>query len=515
MTGSPPTALRPQHPAPRSLRGLAEQFGLEVRGDLADLETTGVVLSSSTVRPGDLYVGVPGRNAHGARYAGAARDAGAVAVLTDAAGAELAAESGLPVLVADDARATLGRVAAWIHRTDENPATTFAVTGTNGKTSVVYLLYGILRQLGVTAGLTSTAERRIGDEAVTSSLTTPEASELHALLARMREVDVRAVGIEVSAQALSRHRVDGLVFDVAGFTNLTHDHLDDYASMEVYYEAKHELFRPERSRHAVITVDSEWGRRLAEEAGVPVTTLTTKPGIAADWRITVLDEQPAHTSFLLEGPDGARLETRVPLLGWYMAANAALAIVMLVRAGHDLAEIGAVLERDGGIDAYIPGRAERISGDRGPIVYIDYGHSPDAFLQTLDAIRRTTTGKLIMVFGADGDRDTTKRADMGAIAARGADVVVVTDFHPRWEDPADIRSALLEGARAAVPDRELHEIADPRAAFRAALALAGDGDAILYAGPGHEDYHEVKGVKIPYSARDDARTALREAGWPA
>ncbi|ANJ27265.1 Mur ligase family protein [Agromyces aureus] len=514
MTGSPPTALRPQHPAPRSLRGLAETFALEVRGDLGDLEVTGVVLSSNTVRTGDLYVGVPGRNAHGAQYAAAARDAGAVAVLTDAAGALLAADSGLPVLVADDARATLGDVAAWIHRTDENPATLFAVTGTNGKTSVVYLLFGILRQLGVVAGLTSTAERRIGDEAVTSSLTTPEASELHALLARMREVDVRAVGVEVSAQALSRHRVDGLVFDVAGFTNLTHDHLDDYASMDVYYEAKRDLFQPERARRGVVTVDSEWGRRLVEDSRIPVTTLTTKPDVAADWRLTVTEEQPTYTAFRLDGPDGRSLATRVPLLGWYMAANAALAIVMLVEAGYDLERIGASLGADG-IDAYIPGRAERISGERGPTVYIDYGHSPDAFLQTLDAIRRTTTGRVIMVFGADGDRDTTKRADMGAIAARGADVVVITDFHPRWEDPAEIRAALIEGARAAVPDRELHEIADPRAAFRAALALAGDGDSILYAGPGHEDYHEVKGVKIPYSARDDARAALREAGWLA
>ncbi|RZS66550.1 UDP-N-acetylmuramoylalanyl-D-glutamate--2,6-diaminopimelate ligase [Agromyces ramosus] len=515
MTGSPPAALRPQHPSPRSLHGLAETFDLEVHGDIDDLEVTGVVLASSAVRPGDLYVGVPGRNAHGASFAAAALDAGAVAVLTDAAGAELAAGAGLPVLVTPDARAALGEVAAWIHRTADNPATLFAVTGTNGKTSVVYLLYGILRQLGVVAGLTSTAERRIGDEAVTSSLTTPEASELHALLARMREVDVRAVGVEVSAQALSRHRVDGLVFDVVGFTNLTHDHLDDYASMDVYFEAKRELFQPERSRRGVVTIDSEWGRRLVAESRIPVTTLSTDPDVAADWRLTVLEETATHTSFVLEGTGGRRLETLVPLLGWYMAANAALAIVMLVESGYDLEQIAHVLERDGGVDAYIPGRAERISGDRGPLVYIDYGHSPDAFLQTLGAIRRFTTGKLIMLFGADGDRDTTKRAEMGAIAARGADVVVITDFHPRWEDPAAIRAALIAGARAAVPEREIHEIPDPRAAFRAALELAGEGDAILYAGPGHEDYHEVKGVKIPYSARDDAKQALREAGWGA
>ncbi|MDF2575807.1 MAG: UDP-N-acetylmuramoyl-L-alanyl-D-glutamate--2,6-diaminopimelate ligase, partial [Agromyces sp.] len=276
-----------------------------------------------------------------------------------------------------------------------------------------------------------------------------------------------------------------------------------------------DLFQPDRSRRGVVTVDSEWGHRLVAESRIPVTTLTTRPDVEADWRLTVGEESATHTSFVLEGPEGRRLETRVPLLGWYMAANAGLAIVMLVEAGHDFERIAEVLGRDGGIDAYIPGRAERISGDTGPLVYIDYGHSPDAFLQTLGALRRVTAGRLIMLFGADGDRDTTKRADMGAIAARGADVVVITDFHPRFEDPAAIRAALIAGARAAVPDREIHEVPDPREAFRTALALAREGDAILYAGPGHEEYHEVKGVKIPYSARDDARQALREAGWLA
>jgi len=495
------------------LSGLVDEFTLNLLGDIDGVEVTGVSLSSRTVQPGDLYVGVPGKHSHGASFAAGARDAGAVAVLTDEAGARLAADSGLPILVTPDARAALGAVAAWIYRTDENPATLFAVTGTNGKTSVVYLLFAILNQLGVVSGLTSTAERRIGELAVTSSLTTPEASELHALLARMREAEVRAVGIEVSAQALTRYRVDGLVFDVAGFTNLSHDHLDDYAAMEDYFQAKLELFQPDRSRRGVITVDSEWGRRIADECRIPVTTITNRADVDADWRMTVVGESPSHTEFLLEGPEGRRLQTRVPLIGWYMAANAALAIVLLVESGFDLEAISHTLDRDGGIQAYIPGRAERISGDRGPLVYIDYGHSPDAFLNTLDAIRKFTTGRLIMVFGADGDRDATKRADMGAIAARGADVVVVTDFHPRFEDPASIRATLLAAAREAVPEGEFHEVPDPRAAFRTALSLAREGDAILYAGPGHEDYHEVAGVKIPYSAMDDSRQALRDAGW--
>ncbi|MFO7690179.1 MAG: UDP-N-acetylmuramoyl-L-alanyl-D-glutamate--2,6-diaminopimelate ligase [Cryobacterium sp.] len=515
LQASAPSALRPQRPLSRALCDLVEEFSLRPNGtvDLAALTVTGVSLSSSTVEPGDLYVGVPGRNSHGASFAAQARAAGAVAIVTDAAGAVLAEPSGLPVLVIDDARAALGDMAAWIYGTRDNPATLFAVTGTNGKTSVVYLLFAILTQLGVTSGLTSTAERRIGDLAVTSNLTTPEASELHALLARMREAGVTAVGVEVSAQALSRNRVDGLVFDVAAFTNLSHDHLDDYAAMEDYFLAKLELFQPHRTRHGVVTVDSDWGRRIVAESPLQLTTISNRVDVPADWTMRVVGESALHTDFTLTGPDGASLQTRVPLLGWYMAANAALAIVMLVESGVDLATIGAALDRDGGIDAYIPGRAERISGDSGPLVIIDYGHSPDAFLNTLAALRKFTSGKLIMIFGADGDRDATKRSDMGAIAARGADIVVITDFHPRFEDPAEIRATLIDAARVAVPDGELHEVPDPRAAFRTALALAREGDTILYAGPGHEEYHEVAGVKIPYSARADSRAALQEAGW--
>lgn len=513
MTGPAPSSLRPEHPVARPLAQLVAEFGLDCRGDLDGVEVTGAALASSAVEPGDLYVGVPGRNAHGATYATAAAEAGAVAVLTDEEGAALAAESGLPVIVTPEPRAALGAVSAWIYRTDENSATLFGVTGTNGKTSVVYLLNAILGQLGVVSGLSSTAERRIGDTAITSKLTTPEASELHALLARMREEGVRAVAIEVSAQALTRHRVDGIVFDVVGFTNLSHDHLDDYAAMDDYFAAKLELFQPDRARRGVVTVDSDWGRALVEQSRIPVATLSSSPGAESEWLLTVLEETLTRTSFALEGPDGRRLETSIPLLGAYNAANAALAIVMLVESGYDLDAIGAALERDGGIDAYIPGRAERLSGDRGPVVFIDYGHSPDAFLSTLSALRKVTDGRIVMVFGADGDRDTTKRTDMGAIAARGSDAVVITDFHPRWEDPASIRAALLDGARSAVPDLELYEVPDPRAAFRTALSLADEGDVVLYAGPGHEDYQEVAGQRLPYSARDDVRLALREAGW--
>jgi UDP-N-acetylmuramoyl-L-alanyl-D-glutamate--2,6-diaminopimelate ligase len=505
------------------LSGLIAEFSLDLRGEIGDLELTGINLSSRSVQPGDLFVGVPGGHVHGAAYVAAAREAGAVAILTDEAGALLAADCGLPVLVTPDTRAALGAIAGWIHRSEVNPASLFAVTGTNGKTSVVYLLVAILTQLGIVAGLTSTAERRIGAVSVPSTLTTPEATELHELLACMRESDVAGVGIEVSAQALSRHRVDGLVFDMAGFTNLSHDHLDDYDCMETYFQAKLALFQPDRSRRGVVTVDTEWGLKVVAGAGIPVTTIANLPfgplsaadlpPVPADWHMTVVEAGARYTEFVLDGPDGRRLQTRVPLLGWYMAANAALAIVLLVESGIGFDDIERVLNRDGGITAYVPGRAELISGERGPLVYIDYGHSPDAFLHTLGAIRASTAGRIIMVFGADGDRDKTKRAAMGAIAAAGADVVVITDFHPRFEDPALIRATLMAAAKIAAPDGELHEVPDPATAFRRALSLAGVGDVVLYAGPGHEDYQEVAGVKIPYSAREDARAALKEAGW--
>lgn len=514
----PQSSLRPEHPVPRSLSQLVSEFSLRAVPGTEGVEVSGVTLDSRQVESGDLYVGVAGRSVHGAAFASDAAASGAVAVLTDPEGAALAAASGLPVLVTPDPRAALGDVASWIHRTGEDVPTLFGVTGTNGKTSVVYLLDALLRRLGVVSGLSSTAERRIGDVAVPSSLTTPEASELHALLARMRESAVRAVSIEVSAQALTRHRIDGVVFDVVGFTNLSHDHLDDYSDMAHYFEAKADLFQPDRARRGVVTVDSTWGRELAERTRIPVATLASSPvvGVApefpADWTMTVVAGTAEQTTFRLDGPEHRSVEVTVPLIGWYMAANAALAIVMLVESGFDLGAIAHALE-EGLLDVYIPGRAERVSGERGPRVYVDYGHTPDAFQNALEALRALTPGRLIMVFGADGDRDPSKRADMGAIAARLSDVVVVTDFHPRWEDPAAIRDVLLRAAREASPDREIHEIPDPRTAVRAAVALAREGDSILYAGPGHEDYQEVAGVHMPYSARDDVRLALREAGW--
>jgi UDP-N-acetylmuramoyl-L-alanyl-D-glutamate--2,6-diaminopimelate ligase len=517
-----PPVLRPDAPAVHSLDDLAARFGSSVRGDTAGVTLTGLTLATADLRPGDVFVAVQGANRHGVEFAAAAAEKGAVAIVTDAAGADRAAASGLPVVVVDDPRGILGELSAWVYGTgrDDTLPILFAPTGTNGKTSVSHLLEGILGQLGVTTGLSSTAERHIAGQVIVSRLTTPEAYEMHALLALMRERGVEAVAVEVSAQALSRRRVDGLVFDVAGFTNLTHDHLDDYADMREYFEAKLPLFRPDRSRRAVVCLDSEAGAEVVARSEVPTVTVGT-PAIAADpaaagaadWVVEILEERQTGTEFRLASRDGRSLTTVVPVIGRHMAANAGLAIVMILEAGYAWERLVDALDGKR-IDAYLPGRTELVSGARGPAVYVDFGHSPDAFEKTLAAVRRVTPGKVLMLFGADGDRDATKRHDMGRAGVEGSDILIITDHHLRFEDAGSIRATLLEGARRARPDADIREFSPPEVAIVEAVALVGDGDAILWAGPGHQDYRDIRGVRTPYSARELARRALKAAGWP-
>jgi len=514
MSGNIPPVIRPSHVEPRPIGELATRIECEIGGPVEGVSVTGVTVMTREIQPGDLFVAVRGARQHGAEFVDEAISKGAVAVLTDREGAELASGARVPLVIVDSPRAVLGEVANWLFRTDDTPPLFLGVTGTNGKTSTVYLLEAILRQLGVVTGLSSTAERHIADETVVSRLTTPEASELHALIARMKEKSVGAVAIEVSAQALTHNRVAGIVFDVAGFTNLSHDHLDDYADMDEYFRAKLEFFRPEIARRGVVSLDSEWGARVVAESTIPVTTISSRGNADAWWQVTITEESADSVAFTLTSRDGLSLATREPVIGAHMAANAGLAIVMLVEAGFDFGSIAAALERDNGVRAYLPGRTERVSGERGPNVFVDFGHSPDAFEHTLAAVRKFTRGRTIMVFGADGDRDATKRFDMGRISAEGCDILVITDHHPRFEDPASIREQLLVGARSVANGPEIHEASPPESAITLAVSLAHEGDSILWAGPGHQDYRDIKGERTVYSARDLARSALKDAGWP-
>jgi UDP-N-acetylmuramoyl-L-alanyl-D-glutamate--2,6-diaminopimelate ligase len=517
MSVSEGQVARPIEPASIELRAVAEFLGVTPDG-CDGVRVTGVSSSSQSTVTGDIFVALPGARAHGAHHAEDAIGRGACAVVTDVDGGELIRAQAnsmtpVPVLVIDDPRAQLGSLSAFVYGTQDQHPKLFGVTGTNGKTTVVYLLAALLAQLGKSVGLSSTAERRIGNQVLSSALTTPESNEVHAFIARMNELRVDAAAIEVSAHALARHRVDGLVFDVAGFTNFSQDHLDDFRSMESYFEAKQKFFTPAHARAGVAIVDSEWGRALVRGSEIPIVTVGLQDASDADWNVEILDRRPDSTAFRLSGPDGSSLKSSVPMVGDFAALNSSLAIVMLVTAGFDVDEISRALSRDSGIQVKVPGRTEIVSGEHGPIVYVDYGHTAEAFAHTLRAVRAVIPGKVIMVFGADGDRDTTKRAEMGAVSARYADTVIVTDFHPRTEDPQAIRAALLAGAHAEKSGADIREEADPRSAVRLAISLAAEGDAVLYAGPGHEDYRDLGSSREEYNAREDTKLALREAGW--
>ena len=522
MKESIPPILRPEAVAPVSLQDFAQHFLLNLASGTFDkfgaVSLTGISMNTNDLRAGDLFVAMPGLKTHGANFIAKAVEAGAVAVVTDVAGRaiidELVPAFALPVLLLEQPRTRLGELAAFVYgNVAGNLPKIFGTTGTNGKTSTSYLLEGLLRQIGQVTGLTSTAERHIAGEVIVSRLTTPESPEMQALIARMRERGVTSVAIEVSAQALSQLRVDGIHFDVVGFTNLSHDHFDDYPNFETYLAAKAALFTPERAKLGVVSLDSRFGADFVVASKIPVVTISSNPEVTADWNVTVTQQASTHTGFELRGPNGEFVVSSVPLIGAHMAANGGLAIVMAVLAGFDWRDIAKAIA--GGIDAYLPGRTELVSpaGVDAPAVYVDFGHSPDAFLHTLRSLREVTPGRLFMVFGADGDRDASKRPDMARIAAENSDVLVITDHHPRFENPVTIREALVNAARDARPELELYEVSPPEQAIRKAVSLAKPGDSILWAGPGHQDYRDIQGKRTPYSARQEARDALKEQGW--
>jgi UDP-N-acetylmuramoyl-L-alanyl-D-glutamate--2,6-diaminopimelate ligase len=376
------------------------------------------------------------------------------------------------------------------------------VTGTQGKTTTTRLAEGALLGAGVRSAVVGTVGTRVAGVDLRTSLTTPEAPDLHGLFARMCEERVTACAMEVSSHALVMGRVDGVVFDVAVFTNLGRDHLDFHETVEDYYAAKATLFTPERSRLGLVNVDDAHGRRLAAEAGVPVRTFSAT-GAEADWRAVDVAMGPTGSRFTVVGPDGTRVPAGVPLPGDFNVANALAAIAACAEAGFDAARVAEALASGAGV----PGRLERVDAGQDFAVVVDYAHKPDAVEAALRTLRPLTEGRLLVVLGAGGDRDPGKRPIMGEIAARLADVLVVTDDNPRTEDPAAIRAALLSGASGPA---EVLEIGDRREAIREALRRARTGDIVLVAGKGHETGQEVAGVVHPFDDRDVVAACLRE-----
>ncbi|MDP3712650.1 MAG: UDP-N-acetylmuramoyl-L-alanyl-D-glutamate--2,6-diaminopimelate ligase [Mycobacteriales bacterium] len=494
-TGALP--VRPSAPAPRALADLLARVPQLVPSrPLEGLVVTGCTHDSRAVQPGDLYAALPGSRVHGADFVDAAVAAGAVAVLTDPAGAQRCTAYDVVLLVTDDPRSVLGDVAAWVHGDPAKDLLLLGVTGTNGKTTTAFFLDAGLRAAGHTTGLLGTVETRVGDLVVPSVRTTPEAPDLQGLLAVMRERGVTAVSMEVSSHALALGRVDGVRFDTAVFTNLSQDHLDFHASMEDYEAAKAELFTPRRATRGVVNVDDRAGERIAAAGDLPVSRL----GAEGEWRVVDVDLRGDGSSFRLLGPDVDQ-PASVRLPGAFNVTNAAGALVALAVSGVDLAAAAEGVAALPGV----PGRMERVDAGQRFLAVVDYAHTPDAVTTLLRSVRAVTPGRVIVVLGCGGDRDRGKRPLMGRAAADGADVAVFTSDNPRSEDPllvlhdmtidldADLEGIVVE------PDR--------RAAIALAVAQAMPGDAVVVAGKGHESGQDVRGVVTPF----DDRLVLREA----
>jgi UDP-N-acetylmuramoyl-L-alanyl-D-glutamate--2,6-diaminopimelate ligase len=499
-------ATRPRHPVASSLEDLAAWLsyradGFRSAGDLS-AEATGVSLSSQRIRPGDVYAALPGSRAHGIDYAAAALDSGAVAILTDEAGAARAPH--VPLLVVESPRGILGRFAAHVYGDPATSLRMIGVTGTQGKTTTTRLAESGLQQTGVSSAAIGTVGTRVAGIDVKTTLTTPEAPDLHALFAMMRERGVESCAMEVSSHALVMGRVDGVVFDVAVFTNLGRDHLDFHADVDDYFAAKATLFTPERASLGLVNVDDFHGRRLLDEATIPIRTFSAT-GQDADWRAVDVESSATGSRFTVVGPDRQSVPAGVALPGDFNVANALAAVAACAEVGYDPGRIADGIAAGGGV----PGRFERIDEGQDFVVVVDYAHKPDAVEAALATLRPLTEGRVIVVLGAGGDRDPGKRPIMGEIAARLADLLVVTDDNPRTEDPGAIRQALLSGAGGG--GAEVVEVGDRRLAIREAVRRAAPDDIVLVAGKGHETGQEVDGVVHPFDDRDVVREELRNS----
>ena len=492
---------RPSAVRQTSLAALGQVLGATLVGP--DVAATGITASSQLVRPGDIFAALSGRTGHGAQFAPAAIAAGGVAVLTDPPGA---AQLPLHVsaLVVPDVRAVLGPAAAAVYGSPSRRLSVLGVTGTSGKTTTTFLIRAGLAAAGGPTALIGTVATLIGNDQISTGFTTPEAPELQALLAVMAERDVTTVAMEVSSHALALGRADGVDFAVGAFTNLSRDHLDFHADLDDYFEAKAKLFDG-RSRVAAIVTDDEWGQRLAARVGPAAITVGTTGNRTATWRATdIVVRTDASTSFRAVGP-GRDFAAGTAILGSYNVANALLALAVLDAVGVDPRLAAPAVAQAG-----VPGRMERVVAGQPFLVVVDYSHKPAAVEGALRALRPLTSQRLVIVLGCGGDRDQAKRPIMGEVAARYADVLIVTDDNPRSEDPAAIRRAMLDGAGKvpAAERAEVVEIGSRGAAIAAAIRMAGPGDTVLIAGKGHELGQEVAGTVYPFDDRDVARGVL-------
>lgn len=467
--------------------------------DLAvDPEITGVTADSRKAGRGVLFAALPGVKADGAAFAASAVSNGAAAVLAAAPIEGLNA----PVIVAADVRRAYALAARAFH--GAQPETCIAVTGTNGKTSVAVFCRQIFRTLGRSSASLGTLGLTAGDEALTGpGLTTPDAGELARMLAELSQRGVTHLALEASSHGVEQRRLDGVTLKAAGFTNLTQDHLDYHGTMEAYGAAKLRLFTDllPHGGTAVLNADSPAFAMFAAVCADNGHRLFSVGQAGRDLRLA-RREAASDGQHLDLDMDGRRFSVRLPLAGAFQADNALVAAGLCIAVGEAPDAVLGALETLQGAE----GRLQRVgAGLRGGDAYVDYAHTPDGLETVLKSLRPHARGRLIVVFGAGGDRDVTKRPLMGKAAATLADVAIVTDDNPRSEDPAAIRAAILAAAPGA------REIGDRRAAIAAGVEMLGPGDVLVVAGKGHERGQTVAGVVHPFDDVEETARALGQA----
>ncbi len=462
-----------------------------------DVTIVDAVHDSRQAAPGALFCAIPGQLADGHDHAPDAVARGAAALLV-----ERWLDLDVPQLRVPSVRAAVGPASAVIHGHPSRDLAVVGVTGTNGKTTVAALLEGAFGAAARGTGVIGTIATRIHGARLPGVRTTPEGTDLQRLLRTMHTRGVDAVAMEVSSHGLDLRRVDGVSFTVAVYTNLSQDHLDWHGSMTAYYHAKRRLFVEDLADRAVVHLDGDWGRRLAAESRIPTTTV----GRDTDADVRLLEESHDVTGSrgrlvgVTASSGEVDLEVRTGLAGRFNLENAATAVTAAVEAGVD-----AEVARDGVAAAPgVPGRLERVEVPGGVTAFVDYAHTPDAVTQVVAVLRElVVAGRIVIVLGCGGERDTGKRAPMGA-AAVTADVAVLTSDNPRGEDPAAILAAVESGARAALADgAEADLVVEPdrRAAIRTALAAARPGDVVVVAGKGHETVQVIGDERRPFDDR--------------
>ena len=477
--------IRPELKPSISFATIAKLIGADFD---QDIEISGIAQSAAGIEPGDIFLALPGAKHHGIDFLDQAIANGAVAVITDQKGSNQA----LPTLVVNNPRRFAGDIASVIYGEPSQNMFAVGITGTNGKTTVTTLLHQIWQRANWDSGLIGTVNIQINSEILPSTHTTPEAAPLQAILATMKERHCRAVAMEVSSHALDQYRVSGAHFKVAGFTNLTQDHLDFHGDMGSYFKAKSKLFAFGFSDLAVINIDDAYGAKLANSVEIPVIKVS-RTG-KADWRYEEITHFGASTQIKIRGLDGVLIEGTTKLIGDFNLDNLLLAVAIAVISGVDPIEISANLPLYTGA----PGRLEQVSVGQDFLAFVDYAHTPDAVVNVLKSARAMideTNGRVIAVLGCGGDRDKTKRPLMGK-ALTAADFPIFTSDNPRSEDPALILNEMVAGL-----SHSGEVIADRQKAIEKAVSIAKPGDVIAILGKGHESGQEIAGTKHPFDDR--------------